>query len=408
MKSVNILGIEISDLSQAEALSRVKNYIEDAHQHYIVTPNPEIVLKAKKDKSRSLRLILNHADLSLPDGFGLKIAARLLGEKINHRITGADFSEAIIALAEQEKWPIFLLGAKNEKVSERAAWHLRYKYKQVKIVGHASGGVVEFKQGRIQSSDDKLLDKINKSRAKIIFIGFGCPKQEKWIFQNLDKLPNIKLAMTVGGTLDFFAGQRKRALYFLRKIGLEWLWRLISERGHAKRIYNAIAVFLWTTLKWRLRMTRYRKNAAAFIVNNKNEVFLVKRSDSSEEHWQMPQGGVDKGETDEEAVIRETQEETGIKNIEIIDFHPINHKYEFPTKWHKLNNGYKGQKQTIFYLKYFGDESDILLDNREAADYSWVALDDVERKVYEKRKQMSNMAVNGYKQILHDKKQTTN
>jgi len=399
MKSVNILGIEVSDLSQAEALSRVKSFIEDENQHYIVTPNPEIVLKAKKDKN--LKIILNHADLALPDGFGLKIGAKILGENLDNRITGADFTESIISLAEQENWPIFLLGGKNDKVSEQASWHLRYKYKQLKIVGAISGGVVEFKQGKWQTSDEKLLEKINQSKAKIIFVAFGCPRQEKWIFQNLDKLPNIKLAMTVGGTLDFFAGERKRAQYFLRKIGLEWFWRLIQEPSRFKRIWNATAVFLWITIKWRARMIfKYRENVAAFIVNDKNEVFLAKRANSNQSHWQMPQGGVDAGEKPEQAVIREIKEETGIKNIQVMNFHPVQNKYEFPTKWHKLNNGFKGQKQTIFYLKYTSDGSDILLDNRELLEYSWVSIDDVEDKVYFRRKEMARMAVQGYKEIF--------
>jgi len=397
MKTVNILGIEVSDLSQAEALSRVKNYIEDAHQHYIVTPNPEIVLKAREDKN--LRLILNHADLALADGFGLKIGSWILGEKIQHRVTGADFTEAIIALAEQEGWKIFLLGGKDDKTTEKAAWHLRYEYKNAKIVGTASGGVVEFKKGRWQTSDSKLLDKINQSQAQIIFVAFGCPRQEKWIFQNLDKLPNIKLAMTVGGTLDFFSGSKKRATHVLRKIGLEWMWRLAQEPKRIKRIWNATGVFIWTVIKWRLRMITFRENVAAFIVNSRNEAFLIKRADSRQDHWQFPQGGVDKGETAQEAVLREVKEETGIENVQIIGMSPDKNKYEFPEKWHKLNNGFKGQSQTIFYLKYLGNGNDIVLDKEEACASSWVHIDDIVDMVYEKRKKMANMAVEGYKKI---------
>jgi len=262
MKSVNILGVEVSDVSRSEALARVKNFLEDSNQHYIVTPNPEIVLGAAKD--HNLRRILNHADLALPDGFGLKIGARILGQKLRHRVTGADFMQSVIALAESEQWPVFLLGGKDEKIPEQAAWHLRYRCKQLKIVGHASGGVVEFRHARWQTSDQKLIDRINQSRAKILFVGFGCPKQEKWIFQNLDKLPNVKLAMTVGGTLDFLAGERKRARYVIRRLGLEWLWRLIIEPTRAKRIWNATAMFLWSAAAWRFRMAFvYRQNVAA-------------------------------------------------------------------------------------------------------------------------------------------------
>ena len=145
----------------------------------------------------------------------------------------------------------------------------------------------------------------------------------------------------------------------------------------------------------------YRQNVAAFIVNKNNEIFLQKRAYSKDDHWQMPQGGVDEGEEPEEGVKREVQEETGIHNLEIIGLHPDHHTYEFPKKWHKLNNGYKGQQQNIFYLKYTGDNSDIKLDKREASDYSWVYIDDVIDMIYEKRKDMAQMAIDGYKEITN-------
>ncbi|MBI1961467.1 MAG: WecB/TagA/CpsF family glycosyltransferase [Parcubacteria group bacterium] len=397
MKSVNILGVEVSDVSRSEALAQVKNFLEDSNQHYLVTPNPEIVLKANKD--HNLRRILNHADMALPDGFGLKIAARILGQKLLNRVTGADFMQSVIALAESEQWPVFLLGGRNEKISEQAAWHLRYRYKRLKIVGYASGGVVEFRQGRWQTSDAKLFARINQSRAKILFVGFGCPKQEKWIFQNLDKLPNIKLAMVVGGTLDFFAGERKRARYVIRRLGLEWLWRLIIEPTRAKRIWNATAVFVWSSAKWRFRMANvYRKNVVAAIVNQDNEFLLIKRSDTREAHWQFPQGGVDPGETEEQAVLREVREETGIANhLRILGKHPAKHTYAYPTKWHRERNGYKGQSQSIFYLAYAGDDSQIALDGREADAWEWVPSQRVASKVHEKRKHMANMVIEGFK-----------
>ncbi len=397
MKSVNILGILVSNISRSGALARVKNFLEDSNQHYITTPNPEIVLKANKD--HNLRRILNHADMALPDGFGLKIAARILGQKLSCRITGADFMQSIIALAESEQWPVFLLGGRNEKIPEQAAWHLRYRYKQLKIVGHASGGVVEFRHGRWQTSDAKLLARISQSRAKIIFVGFGCPKQEKWIFHNLDKLPSVKLAMVVGGTLDFLAGERRRALYLLRRLGLEWLWRLVIEPSRAKRIWNATAVFVWSVVKWRFRMAFvYRRNVAAAIVNQDGEFLLIRRSDAKEEHWQFPQGGVDPGETEEQAVLREVREETGIANhLKILGKHPAKHTYAYPTKWHRQRNGYKGQSQSIFYLAYSGDDSQIALESHEADAWEWVSPKKVVSRVYEKRKHMAQMVVEGMK-----------
>ncbi|MDZ4221720.1 MAG: WecB/TagA/CpsF family glycosyltransferase, partial [Patescibacteria group bacterium] len=346
MQSVNIMGVEVSDVSRAQALAQAKHFLEDENQHFIVTPNPEIVLQARRDDG--LRRILNLADLSLPDGFGLKIGAASLGQKLHNRVTGADFTESLCGLAEQEQWGVFLLGSLDEKTAEQAAWRLRYQYKQLKVVGHASGGVVEFKRGKWQASDAKLLDRINQSRAKILFVGFGCPKQEKWIFHNLDKLPSVKLAITVGGTLDFLAGERKRSALLVRKIGLEWLWRLIIQPSRIRRIWNATVVFLWKCAQWSIRMrTAYRKNVMAAILNTRNEFLLIRRADSRDEHWQFPQGGVDPGESEEDAVLREVREETGIANrITILGKHPEGHQYDYPTQWHCRLNGYKGQTQS--------------------------------------------------------------
>jgi N-acetylglucosaminyldiphosphoundecaprenol N-acetyl-beta-D-mannosaminyltransferase len=395
MQNVNIMGVEVSDLSRAEALAKVRNFIEGNFQHYIVTPNPEIVLEANKDGN--LRTIINHADIALPDGIGLKIASRILGINLNNRIQGADFVEAISLFAEQENWPIFLLGGINEKVTEQAAWRLRYQYKSLKVVGHASGGVLEFNEGKWKSSDNKLIEKINSSGAVILFVGFGCPKQEKWIFQNLDKLPNVKLAMTVGGTLDYIAGVKKRAPKFLRKIGMEWLWRLIIEPSRIKRIWQATFVFVWTAIKWRYRMKFvHRKNVAAFIINNDNEVLLIQRANEKDVHWQFPQGGVDKGEREEDAVLREAQEETGLTNLEIIAVHPNTHTYDWG-QWHSLNGGYKGQSQSIYYLKYLGANEDVKPDPEEISHHRWIFIDDVYGQVHEKRREMTQMAIEGYK-----------
>ena len=395
MQKLNIMGVEVSDISRAEALAQVRNFVEGDFQYYIVTPNPEIVLKATKDNN--LRKILNHADIALPDGIGLKIASRILGKNLKNRIQGADFLESICSFAEEEKWPIFLLGGRDEKIVEQAAWRIRYEYKQLTISGHASGGVVEFKEGKWQSSDEKLIEKINNSRAVILFVGFGCPKQEKWIFQNLDKLPNIKIAMTVGGTLDYLAGVHKRAPEFVSKIGLEWLWRLIIEPSRIKRIWNACFVFILTAFKWKYRMMFvYRKNVAAFIINNKDEVLLVQRANEKDVHWQLPQGGVEKGELEEEAVLREAKEETGLQNLETIGVNPNNHTYDW-SQWHKLNGGYKGQSQSIFYLKYQGNNEDVHPDPEEISHHKWVYVDDVLSSVHEKRREMTEIAVEGYK-----------
>ncbi len=397
MKSVNILGVEVSDLSFSEALARVQNFLSGEYQHYITTPNPEIALLSLKDEN--LRFILNNSDLSIADGFGLKIAALILGKKISNRITGVDFMESIVCLSETTKDSIFILGGEQEKIAEQAAWRLKHKYNDANIVGYASGGKVFYEKNKWETSDKSVINQINSSKASILFVGFGAPKQEKWIFSNLDKIPNIKLAMSVGGSIDFFAGIKQRAPIFLRKLGLEWAWRLVKEPSRALRIWNATAVFLWTVLNWRIRMMfYYRNNVAVCILDKDNNVLIVKRAMEKDEHWQLPQGGVDKGENIRSAAFRETKEEVGLENLEIIAECDETYKYDWP-EWHKLNGGYKGQFQTLFFLRYNGNKEDVKIDNREIIGYKWIPIENLVSSVHKRRKNLARIAFMEWRKI---------
>jgi len=405
MKSVNILGMEVDDISIDDAVSLAKNFIEDDYQHYIVTPNPEIVLLAMK--SNSLRFILNHADISLPDGFGLVVASLILGDRLSNRVPGSDFSEALLLLASDNRYPVFILGSESEKNLGLARENLLKKFPNLEISGFETGGIVKLENNICESSDLDLVEKIKSSGAKILFVGFGCPKQEKWIFQNLDKLPNIKLAIGVGGTIDFWAGKKKRANIFFKKFGIEWIWRLAIEPKRWKRILNAVFVFLFTVIFWKIRSVFfYRKNAAAFIINEKRQVLLIKRADSQEDHWQLPQGGIDKKEDASCAAAREAKEETGLENLEPIGQCSNIYVYEWPTKWHKLNAGYKGQEQTIVYFKNSGEDTDVVVDKNEASSFEWVDIEKAVDKIFPKRRVMAKMAVEGFYELERENKIT--
>jgi N-acetylglucosaminyldiphosphoundecaprenol N-acetyl-beta-D-mannosaminyltransferase len=101
-------------------------------------------------------------------------------------------------------------------------------------------------------SDNSVINAINRSGAKILLVAFGAPAQEIWLSENLKKLPQIRVAMGVGGTFDFIAGIVPRAPQWMRKIGLEWVYRLYRQpRKRLKRIFNAFCVFPWTVIKKR-------------------------------------------------------------------------------------------------------------------------------------------------------------
>lgn len=238
---INIAGIKIDNLTKKRALEKLEIFLHLPEQHQIATVNPEFIVAAQKDAE--FKRILNNTSLSLPDGFGLMLASKFLGQPLKERITGADFIWDIAELCEQNKCSIYLLGGKNG-AAEKTAEILKKKYPNLKVVGDSRITVRNYESGIM----NRELEKINSFNPSVLLVAFGQVKQEKWIDKNLKKLPGVKFAMGVGGSFDFISGQVKRAPKFMRKIGLEWLWRLILEPWRWKRIYNAVVKFSWVVL----------------------------------------------------------------------------------------------------------------------------------------------------------------
>jgi len=216
---MKILDVKIDDLEMEEVLERVTGFLKSENQHCLFTPNPEFLVEASQDKE--FKEILNQADLNVPDGIGLIFASWFLGQPIKRRIQGIDLMERICQQAAQNNWPVFLMGGQQE-VAQKAAENLRGKYPGLRI---------------------------DKDRPEILFVALGAPKQEKWISNNLNRLPSVKLAMGVGGSFDYLAGRVRRAPRIIRKIGLEWLWRFTLQPWRAKRIYRALIKFPWLVVK---------------------------------------------------------------------------------------------------------------------------------------------------------------
>lgn len=237
MQQINILGVKINNITKKEALQKCLRFLDCGGQHVVVTPNPEMVVMAQKDEY--FRQIFERAHLCLPDGYGLILASRFFGTPLKERITGADFVWRLSALAEYKNCSVFLLGARRG-IARKTAEKLKEKYPNLKIVGAESGGDLK-KISDIER--DNLTAKINFARPDILFVAFGHGKQEKWIAENLSKLPSVKIAMGIGGAFDFIADEIKRAPKIFQNFGLEWLWRLFKEPRRYKRIYNATIKF---------------------------------------------------------------------------------------------------------------------------------------------------------------------
>ena len=229
-----LLGVKIDNVDMDEVLKKVEIFFTDGRQHHIVTPNPEIIILAQKDKE--FEKILNGADLSLPDGIGTIWASKFFGEPLKGRITGVDLTEKLLVPHNLKR--IFLLGGRKgaaEKISKKFS----------NITGFSE-------------KIDEAIKLINELKPNILFVALGAPKQEKWIYYNMAKMPSVKVAIGVGGAFDFISGKTWRAPKFLRRMGLEWFWRLFLQPWRIKRIYNATIKFPYLILLSKLHTNSHK------------------------------------------------------------------------------------------------------------------------------------------------------
>lgn len=213
---IDILGVAIDNVVTEEAVSLGVALMDKPGFHYVVTPNPEFILAAKKDAQFSSAL--GGADLSLPDGIGVIYASKILGRPLKGRATGVDFAQGLMASMALSEKKLFLLGAKPG-VAEQAAQNLRASHPGLIICGTNDGYFNE---------DGPVVEKIKTSGADVVFVCLGAPKQELWMKKN-GAATGASLAVGLGGCLDVFAGNVQRAPVAMQKAGLEWLYRLYKE-----------------------------------------------------------------------------------------------------------------------------------------------------------------------------------
>lgn len=219
----DILGVQIDRMTLDEAVDAGRTLLDGPGFHYVVTPNPEFVLAAKKD--REFRRVLNGADLALPDGIGVVYAAKVLGTPLKERVPGVDFAQRLMALIAGNGKKLFLLGAKPG-VAEKAADNLRKEYPGLDICGVHNGYFQE---------DGPVVEAIRASGADIVFVCLGAPKQELWM-SKFGPETGARLMIGLGGCLDVFAGNVQRAPEKWQKAGLEWLYRLFKEPSRIGRM----------------------------------------------------------------------------------------------------------------------------------------------------------------------------
>lgn len=226
-KTVNILDIPVDQVTMDEAVKRIERFTQGDRCHMVFTPNPEIIMLAKQNKE--MERILLDADLVVPDGIGVVIASKILkGEVLPERVAGYDLTQNTMKQAVEKGYKYYFFGSKPE-VANMAAENMRKQYPGIQIVGCRDG---YFKEEDIPS----IIEDINESGANILLVALGAPKQEMWIDKYKDQMPNVKVAIGVGGSLDGMAGIVKRAPEIYQKLGLEWFYRLVKQPTRAKRM----------------------------------------------------------------------------------------------------------------------------------------------------------------------------
>ena len=209
----------------------------------VFTPNSEIVQLCIEDAS--LRDTINEGGLIVPDGIGVIKAARILGTPLKGKVAGVELGRLVMAFAAEDGIPVALVGGKPG-VAEEAAAAMQAAYHGLNICLTADGYFK--KEGE---ENEAVLCRIRESGARIVFVCFGAPAQEKWIAANRDKLPGVNVLLGLGGSLDVYSGRVKRAPAIFVRLGLEWLYRLLKEPKRIGRMMN-LPKFYFGTWKYKL------------------------------------------------------------------------------------------------------------------------------------------------------------
>ncbi len=239
-RRLKILGVDVNPVDTRTALERIGAFLQTPGCKQVVTINPEYVMLA--NTSARLMRLLNRAELNVPDGVGIVWASRMLGAPLAGRVTGADLLPQICNLCQLDGHGIYLLGGASG-VARQAAGNLHASFPDLKIAGASS-------RDPDADTNPETINEINSSGAAVLAVAYGCPKQDFWIDRNRDRLTSVRVAIGVGGAFDFIAGQVPRAPLFLRRAGLEWLYRLWLEPSRYRRM-TALPRFGWHVMRSR-------------------------------------------------------------------------------------------------------------------------------------------------------------
>ncbi len=227
--SMDLLGVEIDNLSRADILTQLERFLDEPKFHQITTVNPEFLVEA--DRNPEFKKVLEGCDLRVADGFGIALASFFRGERLKCRFPGADLMDEVLNMANEKNLSVFL-AVRSDGLSsyEEVRTAIQKKYSGLKIDG---------------LDIDSLFGnwKLEIGNCAIVLCNFGMPAQETYLSVLKNKNRGLRLAMGVGGAFDYLTGKQKRAPKWLRATGLEWLWRLAHQPSRWRRIWHAVVIF---------------------------------------------------------------------------------------------------------------------------------------------------------------------
>jgi len=432
MAQIDIAGLKIDTLTKKELLSAVSARVESGQKTFITTPYSEFLFASLMDKK--ILEMLNLSDIAVADGIGIFWAAKFLQLPLTaksyfgrisqafwqmlytlafapmlsrgakdlppEKIPGSDLVWDISQLAAEKKYSIFLLGGFGT-TPKIVAEKLKARFPNLIIAGYSTKNM----------DDASVLDDIRKASADFLFVAYGPIRQERWIIEHKEELPS-KLFIGLGGTFDYIAKIRTAPPAFIRSLGFEWLYRLITQPQRIKRIFHATFGLITALMRYKVFMSYpLRPNVVVVILNFANEILVCERDPkdfhidiiSSAEtlkkigYWQFPQGGIDPNEDIVKAGRREAYEETGLKDLELISVSKKTHSYSWNNAERKLfkNKNHKnpGQMQHIVYFKFYGDPKTVTPDNQEFINYQWAAVQQLAHIVHPERKNLTNIVM---------------
>jgi N-acetylglucosaminyldiphosphoundecaprenol N-acetyl-beta-D-mannosaminyltransferase len=234
---VRLFGMHLDPIGLEDAAERVVRFAKDGGPcRYVVTPNVDHVLIYQR--TEALRNAYAEASLIIADGLPIVLASQLFGRPVPERVAGSDLVPAVFGAASEKKpLRVYLLGA-GPGVAERAARRVEDRWKGVRVVGTYSP---PFGFERDATENERILARIESAQVELLVVGLGAPKQEVWVHTHRRKIA-APVALCVGATIDFLAGEKARAPHWMRRTGLEWLHRMSTEPRRLVPRYASNAV----------------------------------------------------------------------------------------------------------------------------------------------------------------------